>query len=129
MPTRCIKGGNDPVDPVHPVKTSSSSGNVWQIIEELHRSVPPCLRGQSLPTFQMHTREWLLELDWPECNPLPPLVSLHVQCALDLGGSFFEQLRGGVVGCGDARLGDQAASEDQGGQREDRDPLAASDFQ
>ena len=108
---------------------------LWQCVADhrraasLRASVPPCLRGQSLPTFLMHTREWLLELDWPECNPLPPLVSLHVQCALDLGGSFFEQLRGGVVGCGDARLGDQAASEDQGGQREDRDPLAASDFQ
>ena len=56
MSTRCMRDGNHPVDPVHPVKTSSSSGKVGKVIGELHCSVPPCFRGQSLPTFLMHTR-------------------------------------------------------------------------
>ena len=32
-----------PVDPVHPVKSSSSSGPVGKVIRVLHDSVPPCL--------------------------------------------------------------------------------------
>ncbi len=44
-----------PVDPVHPVKSSSSFGKVAKVIGELQCSVPPCLRGQYLPTFVTHT--------------------------------------------------------------------------
>ena len=49
MSTRCMRDGNHPVDPVHPVKTSSSSGKVGKVIGELHCSVPPCLRASVLP--------------------------------------------------------------------------------
>ena len=44
-----------PVDPVHPVQSSSSSGQVGKVIRVLLYSVSPCLRGESLPSFLMHT--------------------------------------------------------------------------
>ena len=49
--------------PVDPVKSSSSSGQVGKVIRVLHYSVPPCLRGESLPTFLMHTLSCLSWLD------------------------------------------------------------------
>ncbi len=62
------------------------------------------------------------------CKVFVPLASTinlprHLHC------SFLQQLCSGVVGRRDAGLGDQSAAEDQGGQRQHGDPLAASDLQ
>ena len=48
-----------PVNPVDPVKSSSSLGKVVPVIPELLCSVPPRLRGESLPTFLTHTHDSL----------------------------------------------------------------------
>ncbi len=54
------------VDPVHPVKSSSSFGKVAKVIGELQCSVSPCLPGQYLPTFVTHTRSPVGGLRDPE---------------------------------------------------------------
>ena len=52
-----IAGELHPVDPVHPVSSSSTAAQGCHPSEMLLRaSVPPCLRGEFLPTFLMHTR-------------------------------------------------------------------------
>ncbi len=51
------KAFRHPVHPVDPVRSFSSFGKVVPVIPELFCSVPPCLRGESLPTFLTHMRE------------------------------------------------------------------------